>query len=180
MLILSGGVGHLRGPGMARQTARPAAPRQEHRARAARPARQRHQLRLGRTREHLPCQRPGSMRAGQERTDSGQRHGQLCVSYRVSRPPRESSAPEGPRLMRRDPGVRPRRPGPWPSQQVSCDWALPDLLCHLPVAIGLALLMSELHHWRRSDAFAATCHKPGPCRGGPCRRSMFRSGRRTR
>ena len=25
--------------------------------------------------------------------------------------------------------------GPWPSQQVSCDRVLPDLLCHLPAAI---------------------------------------------
>ena len=44
---------------------------------------------------------------------------------------------------------------------VSCNRALPDLLCHFPATIGLALLVSILRHWRRSDAFAVTCHKPG-------------------
>ena len=40
--------------------------------------------RLGGTREHLPRQRPGSMRAGQERTDSGQRHGSARVAFAYS------------------------------------------------------------------------------------------------
>ena len=111
MLILSGGVGHLPDMGVARQTARPAAPRQEERARAARPARQRHQLRLGGTREHPPRQRPGSMRAGQKPTDSGRRHRGALRFLRgePTAPCRDPAAPEWRRLMRRDPGLRPRR-----------------------------------------------------------------------
>jgi hypothetical protein len=92
-LILSGGVGYLPRTGTTRQTACPAVTRQEQRARAARPARQRHQLQLGRTGEHPPRQRPGSMRAEGESTDSRQRHRPLRVpTGRADRPvPRTGS-----------------------------------------------------------------------------------------
>lgn len=43
---------------------------------------------------------------------------------------------------------------------------LPDLLCHLPAAIRPALLAFTLGHSSRQDAFAASCHKPGPRRCG--------------
>ena len=43
---------------------------------------------------------------------------------------------------------------------------LPDLLCHLPAAIRPALLAFMLGHLSQPDAFAASCHKPGPRRGG--------------
>ena len=56
--------------------------------------------------------------------------------------------------------------GPRPLQHVSCDQALPGLLCLLPAAIGLALLLCAVRRWRRSEAFAATRHKPGPAAAG--------------
>jgi hypothetical protein len=57
---------------------------------------------------------------------------------------------------------------------------LPDLLCHLPAAIRPALLAFMLGHLSRPDAFAVSCHKPGPRRGGLRRCGTFRSGRRAR
>lgn len=51
---------------------------------------------------------------------------------------------------------------------------------HLPAAVGSALLAFTVSQWRQSDAFAATCHKPGPRRGGSRRCGMFQTGRRTR
>jgi hypothetical protein len=70
--------------------------------------------------------------------------------------------------------------GPWPSQQVSCDRVLPELLCHLPAAIRPALLVFTPRHWCRSHAFAAARHNPGPRRVGLSRRRTFRTGRGTR
>jgi hypothetical protein len=76
MLILSGGVGHLPGTGVARQTARRVAPRQEQRAWSTK---QGHQLRLSGTREHPPRQLPES----QQPTDPKPGTSTISVDHRT-------------------------------------------------------------------------------------------------